>query len=112
MAGLVPIGVNISRHSGAPRSGEPGIHSHDFRKFAPSASNLGALGLWIPGSHAARGPRNDGLMVWKSGESFKLTPMGLVPAIHAFESTRKSRRGCPRHKGVYARLRRAMRGHD
>lgn len=35
-----------SRHSGALRSDEPGIHNHE-------------MGLWIPGSRATRSPRND-----------------------------------------------------
>jgi len=34
---------------------------------------------------------------------------GLVPAIHVL--LEEERRGCPRHKRVQARLRRAMRGH-
>src|SRR5262249_18330759 len=37
---------------------------------------------------------------------------GLVPAIHVFGLAPLLRRGCPRHKRVYARLQRAMRGHD
>jgi len=42
------------RHSGAPRSGEPGIHNHDLR-----GSNLDQ-GVWIPDSLASLAPRNDG----------------------------------------------------
>ena len=34
------------------------------------------------------------------------------PSTPFFLSRRQERRGCPRHEGVYARLRRAMRGHD
>jgi hypothetical protein len=36
----------LGRHSGAPRSGEPGIHNHD-------------LWIWIPDSLASLGFRND-----------------------------------------------------
>jgi len=35
---------------------------------------------------------------------------GLDPAIHALGP--QGRRGCPADHGVYARLRRAMAGHD
>jgi len=37
---------------------------------------------------------------------------GLVPAIHIFDLAWLSRRGCPAHKRVHARLRCAMAGHD
>jgi NitT/TauT family transport system substrate-binding protein len=43
-----------SCHSGAPRSGEPGIQKH------------GVLRPWIPGSRATRGPRNDVLRYLKA----------------------------------------------
>src|SRR5439155_21596654 len=44
------------RHSGAPRSGEPGIHSH-------------RLGLWIPGSRppSSASPRNDTIALADAG---------------------------------------------
>ena len=38
------------RHSGAPRSGEPGIYNH-------------RAGLWIPGSRPSASPRNDADMI-------------------------------------------------
>jgi hypothetical protein len=38
------------RHSGAPRSGEPGIYNH-------------RSGLWIPGSQPSASPRNDADMI-------------------------------------------------
>jgi cobyrinic acid a,c-diamide synthase len=46
--GQTPVPGACSRHSGAPQSGEPGIHNHD------------GLGLWIPGSRPPAEPRNDG----------------------------------------------------
>jgi hypothetical protein len=37
---------------------------------------------------------------------------GLVPGIHALTKDQQERRGWPEQKGVHARLRRAMPGHD
>ncbi len=47
----------LTRHSGAPRSGEPGIHTPCLRQEAPAHSR--AQGLWIPGSRTSCAPRND-----------------------------------------------------
>ena len=44
------------RHSGAPRSGEPGIHNHEVFDYAPSEQEPRGLWLWIPGSALPRGP--------------------------------------------------------
>src|SRR2546421_11189469 len=41
-----PSRAESSRHSGAPRSGEPGIHKRGH-------------GLWIPGSRLSAAPRDD-----------------------------------------------------
>jgi hypothetical protein len=42
-------GRMICRHSGAPRSGEPGIHTRDRCRIV-SETVLNVLWLWIPGS--------------------------------------------------------------
>src|SRR5664279_2661773 len=42
--------THVTRHSGAPRSGEPGIQSQNIRVLC---------GPWIPGSRALPAPRND-----------------------------------------------------
>ncbi len=48
LTGQSPLPGGFSRHSGAPRSGDPGIHNHD------------GLRLWMPGSRPPAEPRNDG----------------------------------------------------
>src|SRR5208282_1633794 len=52
------------RHSGAPRSGEPGIHNR--RRW-----------IWIPGSLAPLGPRDDGI-------ELLIMHRGLAPVLGAF----------------------------
>jgi len=44
----------LSRHSGAPQSGEPGIHNHG--NAGNDEANALAPWLWIPGSSLTLGP--------------------------------------------------------
>jgi hypothetical protein len=46
----------LTRHSGAERSEEPGIHNHDRFRIEPSEFQSLYLRLWIPGSTLSVAP--------------------------------------------------------